>query len=165
MKISNKFPPGYVENLFSLWYMAGKPSISSFYSLIPEEPNIKERPPITTVSDWLRRDEWKQKTELLDAEVSKAMQEKYLAATVEMFERHADIGREMQTIAVDWLRKHKDELGPGTAVRLLVEGVNMEQDTASIPEMLKKLKSMDDEKLLNEIQTYLTELPSELDAN
>ena len=70
----------------------------------------------------------------------------------------------MQTIAFTWLKEHKDELTPGTAVRLLVDGIKTEQDTASIPDMIKKLKAMPNEKLLDTIQDYFTDLPAEIDA-
>jgi len=76
-------------------------------------------------------------------------------------ERHAEQGREMQNIAIGWIRDNKDDLGPGSAVRLLVDGVAMEQATASIPDMLIKMKEMDNEKLLDEIARSITETPSE----
>ena len=132
--------------------------------MIPIDPITNKVPQPTTVKTWLAHEEWIARTEFLDGEVEKDLTKKYVASRVEMFERHAEIGREMQIIAVEWLRDHKDELGPGTAVRLLVDGVDMEQSTASIPEMIKKLKGMDDEKLLSEIQEYITELPSDIDA-
>ena len=136
MNLSNSFSPGYIDNLFSIWYSSGKPKFAKFKAMIPIDPTTNKAPQPTTVRTWLAHEEWIARTEFLDREVEKNLTEKYVASRVEMFERHAEIGREMQTIAVEWLRDHKDELGPGTAVRLLVDGVDMEQSTASIPCLL-----------------------------
>ena len=164
MDISNKFSPGYIGNLFTLWYTNGKPRFAKFRAMIPVDPLTNMTPQPTTVKTWMSSDEWLARADSLDREVEKVVQEKYVASTVEMFERHAELGREMQTIAFTWLKEHKDELTPGTAVRLLVDGIKTEQDTASIPDMIKKLKAMPNEKLLDTIQDYFTDLPAEIDA-
>ena len=161
MNLSRNFTPGYIDNIFLLWYTSGKPSATKFQPMIPIDPLTGTRPAPTTIRKWMDHDEWIEREQFQDAEIEKVMRDTRIAATVEMLERHAEQGREMQNIAIGWIRDNKDDLGPGSAVRLLVDGVAMEQATASIPDMLIKMKEMDNEKLLDEIARSITETPSE----
>ena len=164
MYLSNdKFTPGYKDQAFTLWYDSGKPKVIKFYDIVPVDPMIGEKPTLTDLRTWVKSDEWIERTEMLDADRNRGLQEKRLAATVEMLERHSEVGREMQKTALTWIRANKDELSPGTAVRMLVEGVSIEQATASIPDMLKKLQGMKDEDLTNEIAQLLSETPIDAD--
>lgn len=158
MKISSKFSPGYVGKVFALWYDLGKPPATKFYPKIPKD-NFGDKPPFDTYVGWVSRDEWKERAELLDREVQEHFLKAQVQSKVEMFERHAEVGREMQTMSLKWLREHKDELTPGTAVRLLVDGIEVEQAVAGIPDALKKLTQMKDEDLKDEIAQLLADTP------
>ena len=160
---NHKFTPGYKDQVFTLWYDSGKPKVIKFYDIVPIDPMINERPTLTDLRAWVKSDEWIERTEMLDADRNRNLQEKRIAATVEMLERHSEVGREMQITALTWIRDNKEELSPGTAVRMLVEGVSIEQATASIPDMLKKLQGMKDEDLTNEIAQLLSETPIDAD--
>jgi len=165
VNLSTRFSPGYIDSVFSLWYSQGKPKAATLVHMVSVDPIAESKPAVTTLHTWLGHDEWKARTEAWDHEITKSVRNKSLAATVAMMERHAKIGKEMQDIAIDWIRENRYDLGPGTAVRLLVEGIAMEQETASIPDMLNKLRKMDDEKLLNEIAQAQADSPSQVHAN
>ena len=160
---NNKFTPGYKDQVFTLWYDSGKPKVIKFYDIVPVDPMVNERPTLTDLRAWVKSDEWIERTEMLDADIVSDLREKRLAATVEMLERHAEVGREMQDTALTWIRANKKDLSAGTAVRMLVDGVDIEQDTASIPDMLKKLSRMRDDEVTKELAQLFSETP--IDAN
>ena len=159
MKISNKFPSGYVDDVFALWYNAGKPPATNLYRSVPEWEFNQEKPALEVLRSWMRSDEWIERTEQLDLEVRKTFTEQQIISKVEMFERHAEVGRTMQQMSLDWLEANKEELTPGTAVRMLVDGIEIEQGAAGIPDALRKMMEMKDEDLKNEIAQLLADTP------
>lgn len=165
MNIQSRYSPGYIDQVFAIWHLKGKPSATRLHDMIPINIDLNEKPGVQTLRNWMQYDEWIERTEELDREIRNQIQKEQVGATVEMLERHAKLGREMQDIARTWIVDHKDELGPGSAVRLLIEGVNMEQATKSIPDLLMKLRDMDDDKLLENIEKMMLEAPAEIDDN
>lgn len=163
MNLSNKYSPGYVDNVFAVWYEYGKPSAPKLLDLIPECPINHSKPTKEILNDWMNKDEWKERSESLDLEVQENYKAQQVKSKVEMLERHAALGREMQDMAMGWLQTHSDELTPGTAVRLLVDGINTERSTAGIPEALQKMINMSDEELNDQIAKLLSSVPVDAD--
>jgi len=160
---NKKFPPGYIDEVFAIWYDAGKPVTPQLYSVIPEYTLLRDKPNMDTLREWIRSPEWVKRTEKLDLEVRANFDKKQILSKVEMLERHANVGREMQVISLEWLRDNKDDLSPGTAVRMLVDGIDIERATAGIPDALRKMQDMNDEDLTDEITKLLADTP--VDAN
>jgi len=157
---SNKFPPGYIDNIFTLWYMAGKPRAATFYRSIPAWEFNNEKPSLLMLRGWMNHDVWLERTEQQDEEVRKILTEQQVLSKVEMFERHAEVGREMQGLSLAWLQTHKDDLTPGTAVRMLVDGITIEQGAAGIPDALRRMMNMNDEDLIKEIAQSIADTPN-----
>jgi len=159
---AHRFSPGYKDNLFYEWYRLGKPSMRSFYSNVADENAVVGRPSIVTVSNWYN-DEWKERAAELDMEVQTVLKETQIAEQVAMMKRHGETGRKMQEMSLNWLVEHQDELTPGTAVRMLVDGIEIERGTAGIPEALEKLRNRKDEDLLDEIGQLIADTPLDAD--
>ena len=164
MKISNKFSPGYIDQVFSIWYSRGKPPATKLFDLIPEDALIIEKPHTVILRNWMKTEELMAKTEDWDFVTEKALREKSTAAKIEMLERHAEVGKEMQQTSLDWIRDHKEELTAGTAVRMLVEGIRVEQGAVGIPDAIRRMQEIDDEKLLEEVAQLIADSESEIDA-
>ena len=162
MKLSNKFSPGYIDDIFNFWYAAGKPITSVLYRSMPVWDFTKDKPSLTTLREWMSSDEWVEKALYEDGKVEQAISEGRVLAKVEMFERHSKVGRTMQEMSLEWLEKHKDELTPGTAVRMLVDGIEIEQGAAGIPEALKKMRDMKDEDLMKELSQLIADTPMDI---
>jgi hypothetical protein len=160
VELSAKYSPGYIDKLFAIWYDAGKPSARKLWGMIPDDEVVRGKPTHFTIRDWMNSEEWIERTQELDSEVSQHFKEKQIQSKVEMFERHSEIGQEMQRISMGWLRDHVDELTANTAVRMLVEGISIEQGTAGIPDALKKMLSMGDSDLQEEIAQLLADSPT-----
>ena len=157
---TRKFPSGYTDEVFAIWYDAGKPVSTQLHQVIPEYEILKERPTPTTLREWMKAPEWIERAEQLDAETKRNLDEHHVLSKVEMFERHAEVGREMQRISLTWLKANEKDLSPGTAVRMLVDGIEIEQGAAGIPDALKKMMNMKDEDLKAEIAQLLADAPT-----
>lgn len=164
MKLSNKFSPGYIDQIFTLWYTRGKPSPPTLYDIIPVDEFTMEKPHVHSIREWTKTDEWIARTEEWDFVTEKNLREKSAAAKVEMLERHAEIGREMQRMGFQWLKENEEKLTAGTALRTLIEGIEIEQGSVGIPDAIKKMQKMDDEKLLQEISQIISDSESDIDA-
>lgn len=164
VNLSNKYSQEYVLRAFTLWYELGKPIVRDLWSAIPEYQFTQDKPTIATLQTWIGSEDWIERAYELDSEVEKHFKEKQIQSKVEMLERHAELGREMQEMSYTWLKTHQDQLTPGTAVRMLVEGVNIEQATAGIPEALKKMMTMKDEDVQKEIIKLLADTPSSYES-
>lgn len=165
MNLSSKYRPDYVDQTFFIWYQLGKPNPRDLWDRLPIDQLTNEKPTIITIREWMSSEEWIERAISLDSEVEKRFREKQIQAKVEMLERHAEIGRQMQEISSKWLKENIDKLTPGTAVKMLVDGIGIEQATAGIPEALKKMITMKDEDVLEEITKLLADTPSDYDAN
>ena len=148
-----KFNEDYVEDLFYLWYSRGKPTLAKFWNMIPEDEEGNKPSRGTIASSWFPA--WKDRAAILDEEVRLKMDAEVIAEKVEMLNRHAETGVRMQDMGLDYLVEHKEDLGTNTAVRLLIEGISIEQNSRGIGTALKKMMNMDDRELMEEIAGIL----------
>jgi len=143
------FSEHYKEQLFLLWYAEGKPSIPSFMRVIPPDTEGK-KPSKVTLTTW-SSEEWRTRANLLDDEVKQQIEAHAIAEKVEMLSRHADIGKNLQETGAEYLKEHADELKPSTAVRMIVEGVRIEQNSRGIGTAFKEMVETSDEELTEKI--------------
>jgi hypothetical protein len=131
----------------------GKPGAAKFILECPPDER-GELPNQITIQNWLPA--WKDLAAETDDRIRQELDDRTVAAKVEMFDRHAKIGKEMQEISLSWLQNHRDELTPGTAVRMLVDGIEIEQSTIGVSDAIKKMLDMSDEELRDDIVERLT---------
>lgn len=159
------FAGDYKMKAFQLWYNSGKPSPASLLQIMEIDEYSHGKPTIFTVTAWVK--EFKPLAEELDAQVIQQMNEKLITAKVEMLERHASIGLEMQDKALTYLRSvDLNKLDdPALAVKIWTEGTKLERDSRGIPEMIQKMMKMSDDDLMKEIGTLISKSPVQLEAN
>lgn len=155
------FSDSYRNDLFLNWYKSGQPGTTEFWLKLPVDTQ-GNRPEKITLTKWIQ--EWKKKAEELDREVEQGLVESTVQAKVEMLGRHIETAQEIQTLSLDYLREHKEELTPNSAVRLLQLGIEIERDSVGIPEALDKMRKLDDEALLNEINAILKDSDITIEA-
>lgn len=151
----------YKGEVFTIWYNAGKPNERVLYNMLTPDPKNDSIPSRNTLIGWIRED-FIFRAEDLDKQVMDQVNANLVAEKVEMLRRHADTGKEMHRIATEWLETNVDELTASTAIRLLVEGIRIERDSVGLPEALKKMMSMNDEELLEEVQSLISNAPASL---
>ena len=146
------FSKTYKESLFNLWYERGKPGQKFLWNMIREDDD-GNKPTHHTLQAWIAG--WRERAFMLDEQVSLQMDAQMVKEKVEMLNRHAETGVVMQEMGIEYLKEHKDELNANTAVRLLVEGINIEKDSRGIGTALKKMMNMEDSELVDEITAIL----------
>lgn len=152
----------YVDQIFVLWYSLGKPTPRQLYAKMPPyEAGGNILPEIATVAKWILND-FNERAKILDAQVMEQVNAKMIAEKVEMLNRHAEISTQMQDIATEYLLNHKDDLGVGSAVRLLVAGIEIERESRGIATTVEKITRMSDQDLENEIQKLIERAPTEM---
>ena len=153
-----KYPDGYKEQARALWYKSGRPAPIALHDLLPPEPISGTVPGVTTLRVWVHHD-WKEWAEEMDAMVEDQIKGKLVEEKVAMFERFTKVGQEMQDLAIEWLNKNKDKMNAIAAVRLLVDGIRIEQEARGVPQVLRKLITATDEDLLKRAKELLTKAP------
>lgn len=148
-----KFSRTYKNDCFLDWYKLGKPPASEYWLKMSLDEHGR-RPARTMLTKWFTK--WKDRAKVLDAEIEMGIVEDTIAEKIEMLNRHADTGREIQTLSLNYLREHANELTPHSAVRLLQVGVEMERDSVGVPKALENMSKLDDESLLKEITAIIS---------
>lgn len=159
----NAFDQDYKESCFYVWWNAGRVNIAKLYDILPV-PLDRPKPSRILVARWLL--DWQDRAEFLDKEVQKQLEANIIAEKVAMLEKHAAMGRTLQTIAMAKLLALKDDLKAPDAIRLLVESVRIEKESVGIPASLKAMLTKDDEELMRRINELLdkgSKLESEFD--
>lgn len=150
------FTDEYKEEVFYVWYNAGKIGARDLFDRIPfPVTNFGNKPVVTTLSQWIL--EFSERALELDKGVRKTMDEATVKAKIEMLERHVEAGKEMQKVALKWLSENFDKLTASAVVRLLTDGLKVEREAVGIPGMLEKLADSSDEELLKQLEDIIQE--------
>ena len=158
----NQFPPGYMDEIFTLWYSLGKPNTNILLAKIPPCPQAgNNKPGMSALYAWVK-DVFRPRAVALDEEVMNKINERMVAEKVEMLNRHADIGIKMQDMAMAYLKDHEEDLGVSTSVKLLVAGVEIERESRGIATTVEKISRMSDTELEKEVQRLLDRAPLEI---
>lgn len=155
-----KYPDGYKEQARALWYKSGRPKPLSLHDLLPPDPISGTIPGVHTLRVWVYHD-WKEWAEEMDNLVEDQIKGKLVEEKVAMFERFTKVGQEAQNIALNWLRdeSNKGKMNAIAAVRLLVDGIRIEQEARGVPQVLRRLITATDEDLLKRAKELLTKAP------
>ena len=142
-------------------YIKGKPKSPNFYTMVTPD-NEGHLPERTTVVGWMKQ--WKPQADVLDDQIRTELEKRMIKEKVEMLSRHADLGKQMQDLGIEFITDegNKDSLTSATAVRLLVAGVEIERDSRGLPEALEKLLTQSDEKILDRIKELTKNAPVEI---
>jgi hypothetical protein len=150
------FTQQYIEKVFYIWYNHGKLGATTLRPFIsPELDDWGRIPTLSLLTQWIT-DYFKPRAEDLDRRVREQLEASIVSEKVEMLKRHADIGVQMQNMAIAFLNENQDTMQAPAAVRLLVEGIRVERESRGIPAALDKMMHMSDEQLINEINGLLT---------
>lgn len=161
--IGTKYTANYVDAIFTIWYKMGKVGPTRLSNMIPEPSEYgisSSKPSENTLRRWIENDStlsksFLERAEYLDEQVANELQGRLIAEKVAMLDAHTVVAKEMQDMALTFLRENKDKLNSNSAVRLLVEGVRIERESRGIPRTLEKLAERSDEELMDQIEDML----------
>ena len=151
------FTEDYKMQIFTLWYNSGKPNADRLYSLIISE-NIKEPlsgeiPNKNTLVTWVRKD-FEIKATFLDAKAIQQLEKQLVQSKLEMLNKHADVGRELYTIGMEYLKENG--LGNSrNALSAVVEGLRIERESSGTTVKFAELDKMSDEELFAELASLV----------
>ena len=152
---SDNYPADYKEKVFYIWYNHGKPAEYKLLRFIPPDLDQFHRvPTVSGLKRWIDV-EFYPRARMLDDLVRKEMDEKVVAEKVEMLQRHAKIGKQMQDKAINFLNEYPDLMNSPAAVRLLVEGIRIERESVGVSTILNKIVNLTDEDLQSEVEKIL----------
>lgn len=145
----------YRDNLFYLWYNAGKPRGRTLIQMIP--PDMTGRVPTYVVlMRWMREEGWYEKARALDEEVVHRVQEIAIQRKVEMFERHAETGRILLERGLEHVLKENSEIGSMTeAIKLIKLGAELERASTGGAQAITDISKMTDSSLISTISKLL----------
>ena len=143
----------YKEAVFYTWYGRGKCSAQILRGNI--DPDFDGRiPTISLLNTWIKND-FVERAKKLDDVVKTQVETQVVTDKVEMLKRHAENAVDMQNIAITYLKEHKDELKPSSAVRLWIDGVEIERKSRGLPSLITETLNSTDEELQKTIMKLL----------
>lgn len=147
---SQWFSDDYKYQVFLLWYNSGKPSAQETWNRIPESWG-NNKPNAATVGGWIKSEKFQEQAKALDESVVREIEARMVKEKVEMLSRHADIGFDIQNLAMEKIMEKQDELTSNALVRLLIEGIRIERESRGIPQAIEQMVNKTDDELLEEI--------------
>jgi len=146
---TGRYTQDYKDAVFYTWYKRGKCAGNTLKGYI--EPDFDGNVPSTSVlSQWIK-DDFQSRAIKLDEIVTQEMDNKVVAEKVEMLERHAKLGTDAQTMAMDYLIAHPEEMKPANAIKLLFDGIKTERESRGLPTIITETLNATDEALFESI--------------
>lgn len=153
---NQKFDDTYVESVFVIWYANGRPTLQQLVDIIGKD-RFGRTPSTKVLAQWRDKRDWATRAELLDIGVTHQIEKQAVQEKVEMLNRHAEAGKKMTDKAIDYIEKH-DIMKTSDAIKMLVQGVQIERTSRGLPLALDKLSEMADETVLNRINALTTKM-------
>lgn len=156
-----QFSIHYKEQLFLSWYKHGRLSPYKFRIELLKRDEQGDKPTLQTLKNWIHKD-WTPRANLLDEQVREELEARAVQEKVEMLDRHAKLGKHLQTKGLQYIEDNYDRLTASTAVRMVVEGVKIEQSSVGVGTALRKMLDSSDEDLLKEAMEILEKADVEI---
>jgi len=151
----------YKLKVFKTWYELGKPGGNRLQENIEPDAISGAKPSVHVLTNWIIN--FKEQAVFLDSQVAAKLEEQMVAEKVEMLNRHAKLGIDLQDKATKYLDEHETELKVPMAVKMLVEGVRIERESRGIASALDKMLRMTDDDLLKEVMQIVSKAPVEFE--
>jgi cysteinyl-tRNA synthetase len=148
----------YKWEVFTVWFRNGRPTAPVLINQIGYDEFTKNKISVAILGKWVR--EFKIQAAALDTQINNQLERRLVAEKIEMLNKHAQLGQDIQQMAMDYIEAHKDDLKVPNAVKLLIEGVRIERESRGIPQALDKMANKSDEELLKEIANIISKSPA-----
>lgn len=146
----------YRHNCFLAWYQAGAPRGKRMMAVLPRDEHGR-LPSYSLILKWRREDVWDDRAKQLNDEVRQKMEESAVERKIEMYEHHAEIAQELINTGLEYLVEHGVDSST-TALKAILEGAKLEKASIGIPEFLRRLSDMSNDRLEKEAAALLGDL-------
>lgn len=151
---TDQFSDDYRMQVYLTWYNRGKPNAERLHRMLDNDPSCDMKPAVVTLQLWIR-DRFIPHAMELDDQVADQVDQAMIQQRIEMANRHAEIGRELQELGLQYLREN-DIKTDKAALTALIKGVEIEREALTLPtDMLAKLDRMTDDDLLEQVTHLL----------
>jgi hypothetical protein len=160
------YPKEYIEACFAAWYRAGAPSLNvsdedvtvGSRRVMKSIPSIEGRKPnIVTVGRWAVKYGWRERADILDAQVSIKLDKEVVEERVKILRKLAKAGESLLDKGLNYIEKNSTPFAdnPSAAVRAVVAGAQMIAQYAGAADRLSAIGGMTDKQLEREILSLL----------
>jgi hypothetical protein len=160
------YPLEYIDACFVAWYRAGAPSLNisdedvtvGSRRVMQSIPPIDGRKPnIVTVGRWAVKYGWRERADILDAQVSIKLEKEVVEERVKILRKLAKAGESLLDKGLDYIEKNSTPFAdnPSAAVRAVVAGAQMIAQYAGAADRLSAIGGMSDKQLEREILNLL----------
>lgn len=150
------YSDAYREKVFIAWYTAGCPQGEQIGINLPVD-ELGRTPHTEVIKRWIRESGWRDRANILNAEVARQIEKKAVEVRVEMLNRQAEIGKELQRKGSEYLDKHEFEKA-GEALKAIIQGAELERSSRGLPDALIKVSEMKDEDLMTTLNHLLSKV-------
>lgn len=153
----------YREQIFYFWYKNRHLGPDWFNAKVPPDEN-NQKVTLFTVKQWVYEYGWDERAQALDLETISRMDNMIIDERIQMFREHAEIGKEIKDLGINFLREHGIEKDM-SALRAIADGIQIERSSRGLADSLARLAQMDDTTLLKEINKLLKDKGNAIDAD
>lgn len=144
----------YIENVFAVWEMNNKPSLTRLLDLIDADENGRKPEPIT-LSAWKAKYNWEGRSLSIQTEVQQRTDRELVQIRMDMMKRHAQRAKEVNDMAFKYL----DETGfdsSASAVTALFKAFEEEKKSTGMELALFEVFTLSDEDLSKKMNSLLS---------
>lgn len=157
--IRTEYSDVYKEKCFLAWYRLGRPKVPAFRSELPVD-ELGRKAPDEKIWQWIEKENWEQRADVLDAEVSHQIEVQAVNERVEMLNRQATIATDIQQKGMDYLNEHGFEKA-ADALRAVIQGAELERASRGLPTALVNVSKMENSKLQDVVQKLMSRVSPE----
>lgn len=144
----------YIEQTFALWYKGGRKISPKFANSLPEDEK-GERPTFKAIEKWRDNYGWMERADILDAEISKALQDQVINERIEMYKEHVQVADSLIEKGKTYLKDHEiDDMTD--ALKAISMGVEIHRVSVGQVALGHKILSMNDDQLTRELKKLLS---------
>lgn len=151
-----RYSDTYIEAAFVMWYKMGRPETPELIINLPED-ELGRVASQNILQDWIRKYQWNERADLLDAAVTNQVEKMAITEKIEMLNRHAEAGKMMIDKAEAYIKANPISK-MNDALKMLVQGVEIESASRGLPSALIKLSEMNDETLTATVNKLITRM-------
>lgn len=138
------YDENYLEEIFYAWYEGGRS-----LSIVPKDKSGSS-PSKKTIEMWARDNDWNQRADILDAQVSKALDEKVIQRRAVMFEEHVKLADQLIEKGMKFLNE-EGITSDNSAIRAITLGIETQRVSVGVAEAFAKISAMSNEQLEKEL--------------
>ena len=166
------YPDDYKEMVFYAWYRAGHPGMSvgnvlsvrarDFINSLPPAPDGRV-PAFTTVLAWIKRNGWRDRAEVLDAEASVTFDREVINERVATIKKLTEGAQSVLDKAIEYFKDTKSPFSdnPSAAVRAVIGMSEMVFKYKGAADKLVAISQMTDKQIEAKIMSILGTQPNE----